>query len=75
MAADLGRNPTTLPRRLGFWDVFCIASGAMISSGLFVLPGLAFAKAGPAMILAYALAAVMTTKTTMTQPRRRKMRK
>lgn len=31
----------------------------MISSGLFVLPGLAFAKAGPAMVLAYALAGVM----------------
>ena len=35
---------TLLKRRLGFWGVFCIASGAMISSGLFVLPGLAFAR-------------------------------
>ncbi|MCK4626693.1 MAG: amino acid permease, partial [Phycisphaerae bacterium] len=48
-----------LERKFGFWGVFCIAAGAMISSGLFVLPGLAFAKAGPAMILAYALAGVM----------------
>jgi len=31
----------------------------MISSGLFVLPGLAYAKAGPAMILAYLLAALL----------------
>ncbi|MCK4596662.1 amino acid permease, partial [bacterium] len=31
----------------------------MISSGLFVLPGLAFAKAGPAVILAYIVASVM----------------
>ncbi len=67
MAADLGRNPTALARRLGFWDVFCIASGAMISSGLFLLPGLAFAKAGPAMILAYALAAVMVIPAAMSK--------
>jgi len=48
-----------LTRQLGFWEVFCLAAGAMISSGLFVLPGLAFAQAGPAVILAYALAGVM----------------
>ena len=39
--------------------MFCIAAGAMISSGLFVLPGIAFVKAGPAMILAYLLAGVL----------------
>jgi len=48
-----------LKKSLGFTDVFCIATGAMISSGLFVLPGLAFAKAGPAVILAYGLAAFL----------------
>ncbi len=48
-----------LKRKLGFWGVFCIASGAMISSGLFVLPGLAFKHAGPAVVLSYALAGVM----------------
>ncbi len=48
-----------LKRKLGFWDVFCIAAGAMISSGLFVLPGQAFKVAGPAVVLAYALAALM----------------
>jgi len=31
----------------------------MISSGLFVLPGIAYAQAGPAMILAYLLAALL----------------
>ena len=30
-----------LKRGLGLLDVFCIASGAMISSGLFVLPAIA----------------------------------
>jgi amino acid transporter/mannitol/fructose-specific phosphotransferase system IIA component (Ntr-type) len=49
----------SLKRKLGFWSVFCIASGAMISSGLFILPGQAFQISGPAIILAYALAALM----------------
>lgn len=45
-------------RKLGFRGVFCIACGAMIGPGLFVLPGLAFAQAGKAVVLSYALAAV-----------------
>lgn len=52
-----------LKKELGTIDVFSIAAGAMISSGLFVLPGLAFAKAGPAIILSYALAGVLMIPT------------
>ncbi len=48
-----------LKRELGFFDIFCIATGAMISSGLFILPAIAFAKSGPAVILAYLLASVL----------------
>ena len=48
-----------LKRDLGLLDVFCIASGAMISSGLFILPGLAHAQAGPAVILSYFIAALL----------------
>jgi APA family basic amino acid/polyamine antiporter len=48
-----------LKRRLGLVHVFCIASGAMISSGIFILPGLAYAKAGPAVVLSYFLAGVL----------------
>ncbi|KPJ70593.1 hypothetical protein AMJ52_09720 [candidate division TA06 bacterium DG_78] len=48
-----------LKKGLGLLDVFAIASGAMISSGLFILPGLAFAKAGPAMILSYLIAGIL----------------
>jgi len=48
-----------LKKELGLLGVFSIAAGAMISSGLFVLPGLAYAKSGPAMILAYLLASVL----------------
>jgi len=48
-----------LARELGFWAVFAIATGAMISSGLFVLPGQAFKVSGPIVVLAYAAAALM----------------
>ncbi len=48
-----------LKKELGLIDIFCIASGAMISSGLFVLPGLAYAKAGPAVIISYAIASLL----------------
>lgn len=48
-----------LKRDLGLLGVFCIASGAMISSGLFVLPGIAFKAAGPGIILSYALAGLL----------------
>lgn len=56
-----------LERKLGFWDVFCIAAGAMISSGLFVLPGLAFKNAGSAMVIAYALAALIAVPAALAQ--------
>lgn len=39
--------------------MFAIASGAMISSGLFILPALAFSKAGPAVILSYLIASFL----------------
>ena len=55
MKADEGY----LKKDLGTLEVFCIASGAMVSSGLFVLPALAYAKAGPAVILSYLLAAIL----------------
>jgi len=42
------------------FDVFCIASGAMISSGLFILPGMAYAEAGPAVIVCYFLAGLLS---------------
>ncbi len=42
-----------LKKDLGSLEVFCVASGAMISSGLFVLPAVMYTKVGPALILAY----------------------
>jgi len=49
-----------LRQELNLLNVFCIASGAMISSGLFILPGLAYAKAGPAFIICYLLAGLLS---------------
>jgi len=48
-----------LRKQLRALDVFAVAAGAMISSGLFVLPALAFSKAGPAVILSYLFASIM----------------
>jgi len=53
------RVATPLKKELGFLSVFCIASGAMISSGLFVLPGVLFAMVGPGLFLCYLLAAAL----------------
>ena len=39
--------------------MYAISSGAMISSGLFILPGLAFSKAGPAVLYSYILAGIL----------------
>jgi len=52
-----------LKKELTLLDVFCVATGAMISSGLFILPGLAFAKAGPAVILSYMIAGIFCLPT------------
>jgi amino acid transporter/mannitol/fructose-specific phosphotransferase system IIA component (Ntr-type) len=48
-----------LRKQLGALDVFAVAAGAMISSGLFVLPALAYEKAGAAVILSYLLASLL----------------
>ncbi len=48
-----------LRKQLGALDVFAVAAGAMISSGLFILPAIAYAKAGPAVIVSYLLASLL----------------
>ncbi len=48
-----------LKKNLKLLDLFCIASGAMISSGIFVLPGLAHSYAGTAAALSYLIAGVI----------------
>ncbi len=54
-------RPSEAPRlkkELTLFDVYAISTGAMFSSGFFLLPGLATAQAGPATVLAYFLAGV-----------------
>jgi amino acid transporter len=50
---------TKLEKQLSALDVFCIAAGAMISSGIFILPGLAFSHAGPSVVIAYFFAGIL----------------
>jgi amino acid transporter/mannitol/fructose-specific phosphotransferase system IIA component (Ntr-type) len=57
-AADDSR-PKKLKKELGLFDVYVISTGAMFSSGFFLLPGLATAYAGPSTVLAYLLAGVL----------------
>ncbi|MDA3886557.1 MAG: amino acid permease [Candidatus Delongbacteria bacterium] len=57
----------SLKKELGLLDVFSIASGAMISSGLFILPGLAYVQAGPGMILSYMLAGFLAATGMLSQ--------
>ena len=51
----------SLKKGLGLLDVFGITTGAMLSSGLFLLPGLAHAKAGPAIFISYLIAGLLAT--------------
>ncbi|MFC7019271.1 MULTISPECIES: amino acid permease [Haloarcula] len=48
-----------LERDLGLPAVLAISIGAMIGSGIFILPALALEIAGPAVIFAYALAGLL----------------
>jgi len=49
----------SLKKNLTLFDVFAISTGAMFSSGFFLLPGLATAQSGPAAILAYLIAGLL----------------
>jgi len=64
---DKSNDCTALKRDLGLFEVFCIASGAMISSGLFVLPGLAYAKTGASVIISYLIASLLIVPTLLSK--------
>ena len=57
----------SLSRDLGIPSLFSIATGAMISSGLFVLPALAFSVAGPGVIFSYLIAGVLVIPTMLSK--------
>ncbi|MHC4990881.1 MAG: APC family permease, partial [Planctomycetota bacterium] len=56
MANDV--TPRRLRKEIPLLGVFSVATGATLSAGLFLLPGLAAAQAGPAVVLCYLLAVV-----------------
>ncbi len=56
-----------LKKELGLLEVFCIASGAMISSGLFILPGIAYAKTGSSVIISYLIASIIIIPTLLSK--------
>jgi len=46
----------TLKKNLKLRHVFGIATGAMVSSGIFILPGVAYGLTGPSLFLSYGIA-------------------
>ncbi len=56
-------QPVFLSRDLGLLDITFIGLGAMIGAGIFVLTGIAAGEAGPALLLAFALNALVTAVT------------
>lgn len=53
------KNHKRLKKELKLFDVYAISTGAMFSSGFFLLPGLAAAQTGPSVILAYFVAGIL----------------
>ena len=57
---DSQREPDeTLDKELGLFDVYAVCTGAMFSSGFFLLPGIAAAETGPSVVLAYLLSGLL----------------
>ncbi|MGM0545489.1 MAG: amino acid permease [Bacteroidota bacterium] len=48
-----------LKKQLGLFDVYAISTGAMFSSGFFLLPGIASAYSGPSVIIAYLIGGIL----------------
>lgn len=48
-----------LKKQLGLYDVFAICTGAMFSSGFFLLPGIAAAQTGESVYLAYLASGIL----------------
>lgn len=48
-----------LKKQLGLFDVYAISTGAMFSSGFFLLPGIASSYSGPSVIIAYLIGGIL----------------
>ena len=59
VADKVSTSAGKLKKELGLFDVYAICTGAMFSSGFFLLPGLAAAQTGPSVALAYLIAGIL----------------
>ncbi len=64
-AARAQAPATQLSRDLGLFDITMVGVAAMVGAGIFVLTGIAAGRAGPALIVAFALNGVVTLLTAM----------
>lgn len=53
------KKKSRLKKELGLFDVFAISTGAMFSSGFFLLPGLASHYTGPSVFIAYLVSGLL----------------
>jgi amino acid transporter len=60
-------NFTRLKKELSLFDVYVIATAAMIGSGFFLLPGIATSYTGPSVVLAYGLAGLLIIPAMLSQ--------
>ena len=60
-------NPARLTKRLTLFDAYVISTGAMFSSGFFLLPGLATAHTGTSVVLAYFLSGILIVPALLSQ--------
>ena len=56
-----------LKKNTGILGIFCVATGTMISSGLFILPAIVYFIAGPSIIIAYFFSALLVIPTILSK--------
>ena len=56
-----------MKRELGLLQVICVSSGVMISSGLFILPAIAYNMSGPAVIVSYLIGSLLIIPTILSK--------
>ncbi|UCG86095.1 MAG: amino acid permease [Gemmatimonadota bacterium] len=56
-----------LSKQLSLLDVYLISTGAMFSSGFFLLPGIAASAAGPSVVLAYFISGLLIVPALLSQ--------
>jgi len=60
-------KPGRLKKQLTLFDVYVICTGAMFSSGFFLLPGIAASRAGPSVVLAYFISGLLIVPAMLSQ--------